>query len=327
MTELLPIVTHEFARHRSLGERAISSLDDERFFARPAPSVNPIALIVKHLAGNLRARWADPFGGDGEPPTRNRDGEFELTPDDSRESLMNAWNAAWAMLESTIAALTPSDLERTVTIRGEPHTMAQALLRAAMHAAYHVGQILYVARMLAPDAPYLTVAPKAIRQSDPATHASPSIGTYLAPPPRADRGAAPRRVRRVLETALYVDDLERAVKFYTSVLGLRLMGREERMASIDAGESTVLLLFRRGASIDGIVTAGGTIPPHDGAGPWHLAFAVDAADFEAWLSHFERVGVEVESVVDWPRGGRSVYFRDPDNHSVELVTPGVWEVY
>ena len=134
-------------------------------------------------------------------------------------------------------------------------------------------------------------------------------------------------MRRVLETALYVDDLERAVKFYTSVLGLRLMGREQRMASIDAGGSTVLLLFRRGASIGGIPTAGGTIPPHDGAGPWHLAFAVDAAEFDAWLTHFEHVGVEIESVVQWPRGGRSVYFRDPDNHSVELVTPGVWEVY
>jgi len=327
MPDLLAIVTHEFARHRTLAERAMEVLGDEQFFHRPAPTVNPVALIVKHMAGNLRARWSDPFGGDGEPASRNRDGEFELAPTDTRESLMSAWDASWTTLESTVASLRAEDLDRTIPIRGEPHTMAQALMRGATHASYHVGQILYVARLLAPDSPYLTAAPRALRAGD--APAAP----YLTLAPRADREPSERSapstpmVRRVLETALYVDDVDRAVKFYTSVLGLRLMGQAERMASVDAGSSTVLLLFRRGASIGGIPTEGGAIPPHDGAGPWHLAFAIDAADFESWLSRLEQTGVAVESVVHWPRGGRSVYFRDPDGHSVEFATPGVWQVY
>jgi len=321
MPDLLDIVTHEFVRHRMLAERAMDALEDEQFFHRPAPSVNPVALIVKHMAGNLRARWSDPFGGDGEPASRNRDGEFEIAPNDTREAVIDAWDAGWTTLESTVASLRADDLERTITIRGEPHTVAQALMRAATHAAYHVGQILYVARMLAPDAPYLTAAPRALRDDD----APPA--PYLTLPPRSDRSTSAPKVRRVLETALYVDDVDRAVTFYTSVLGLRLMAQAERMASIDAGGSTVLLLFRRGASIGGIPTDGGAIPPHDGAGPWHVAFAIDAGEFDAWLGRLDRCGVTIESVVHWPRGGRSVYFRDPDGHSVECATPGVWEVY
>ena len=134
-------------------------------------------------------------------------------------------------------------------------------------------------------------------------------------------------IRRVVETALYVDDMARAVAFYRDVLGLRPMGPGERLTAIDAGGGTVLLLFKRGATLDGFTWPGGRIPPHDGAGPIHVALAVDAADLEAWAARLAAHGVEVESRVKWTRGGASLYFRDPDGHSVELVTPGTWETY
>lgn len=158
----------------------MAGLDDRAFFARPAASVNPIALIVKHLGGNLRSRWADPLGADGESPTRKRDREFVLAADDTREALMTSWTAGWETLASALRRFQPADLDRTVLIRGEPHTLAQALLRGTTHAAYHVGQILYVARMLAPDAPYLTVAPPSLRGASDALR-----GAYFG------RGAEP----------------------------------------------------------------------------------------------------------------------------------------
>ncbi len=326
MPTLLSMAEHEFARHRALAEGAIAALDTEQFFRRPAPTVNPVALIVKHLAGNLRSRWRDFLTSDGEKADRNRDGEFVLEPGDTRSALEDAWAQGWSTLERTLRTLGQNDLERTVTIRGEAHTVAEALYRSSTHVAYHVGQILSLARLLAPAAPWLTVAPGA---------SGTVVGTYLhAPRPRVDGGlleavAVPRppRIRRVLETALYCDDLERASGFYGDVLGLRVMRRSERMLSLDAGLSSVLLLFRRGASRGGIETAGGMIPPHDGTGPWHLAFAVDGDSLEEWEVRLTAHGIGIEGRVSWPRGGRSLYVRDPDGHSVELATPGVWETY
>ncbi len=134
-------------------------------------------------------------------------------------------------------------------------------------------------------------------------------------------------VRRVLETALYVDDLERAVAFYRDVLGMRPMGEPPRLVPMDAGAGTVLLLFERGKTLEGARTPGGFIPPHDGAGPVHVAFAVDTEELAAWESHLASHGVAIESRVTWPRGGTSLYFRDPDGHSLELATPGLWETY
>ena len=134
-------------------------------------------------------------------------------------------------------------------------------------------------------------------------------------------------VRRVVETALYVDDMQRAVGFYRDVLGLRPMGIGERLTPIDAGDASVLLLFHRGATAAGLSFPGGHIPPHDGAGPLHVAFGIDVGEFEAWESRLTGLGVTIESHVRWDRGGRSLYFRDPDGHSVELVTPGTWETY
>lgn len=134
-------------------------------------------------------------------------------------------------------------------------------------------------------------------------------------------------IRRVLETALYVDDMARAVAFYRDVLGLRVMGGNDRLTPVDAGGDTVLLLFRRGATTAGIGFPGGFIPPHDGAGPAHLAFAIDADSYEAWKARFAGLGIAVEAENRWDRGGRSLYVRDPDGHSVELATPGLWETY
>lgn len=138
---------------------------------------------------------------------------------------------------------------------------------------------------------------------------------------------APPPVRRVLETALYVDDLEPARSFYQRVLGLEPMVSDARLVALDAGGGSVLLLFRRGASIEGSDDERGAIPGHDGHGPVHLAFAVDADTLDVWRTHLGDMGVSVESERRWPRGGTSLYFRDPDRHLVELATPGVWTVY
>ena len=135
------------------------------------------------------------------------------------------------------------------------------------------------------------------------------------------------RPRRILETALYVDDVDTATDFYERVLGLRRMSSGDRLAALDAGEGTVLLLFRRGATASGAAFPGGWIPPHDGIGPAHFALAVAGEDLASWRQHLAEQGVEVESEVSWERGGTSLYFRDPDGHSVELATPGVWPVY
>ena len=100
------------------------------------------------------------------------------------------------------------------------------------------------------------------------------------------------QVRRVLETALYVEELDRAVEFYERVIGLAVMTREDRLAAIDAGQGTVLLLFVRGATAEGASFEGGWIPPHDGSGPAHFAFAIDTGDLDAWRRHLETEGVE-----------------------------------
>ena len=135
------------------------------------------------------------------------------------------------------------------------------------------------------------------------------------------------QIKRVLETALYVDDLEKSVRFYESIIGLNTMLRGNRVVALDARRGTVLLLFRRGASAGGVSVLGSRIPSHDGQGPAHFAFAVASEDLDAWRGHLAENSIEIESEVTWDRGGTSLYFRDPENRSVELATPGVWEVY
>jgi catechol 2,3-dioxygenase-like lactoylglutathione lyase family enzyme len=141
-------------------------------------------------------------------------------------------------------------------------------------------------------------------------------------------GAAPP-IHGVVETVLYADDLPRAIDFYRDVIGLALMtGDGERFQSFDAGAGRVLLLFKRGGTlVPQPVSTGGFIPPHDGHGPHHLAFAIATDDYEAWRRWLQTRGVAIESETQWGRGGRSVYFRDPEQHLVELVTPGIWPNY
>jgi catechol 2,3-dioxygenase-like lactoylglutathione lyase family enzyme len=134
-------------------------------------------------------------------------------------------------------------------------------------------------------------------------------------------------LRRVLETALYVDDLDRAAAFYARVLGLEPIYLDARLRAYDVGGGGVLLLFRRGASLETARLPGGTIPPHDGCGPVHVAFSIEAGELAAWEARLRDEGVAIEGRTNWPRGGESIYFRDPDGHLLELATPGLWPGY
>lgn len=131
----------------------------------------------------------------------------------------------------------------------------------------------------------------------------------------------------VIETCLYVDDLERASCFYEEQLGLRKMGADDRYCVFSVADRQVLLLFKRGATLQPIPTPAGMIPPHDGSGHLHLAFSIAASELKAWEKHLEPKGIVIESRVRWPRGGQSLYFRDPEEHLVELLTPGCWPIY
>jgi len=133
-------------------------------------------------------------------------------------------------------------------------------------------------------------------------------------------------IRRILETALDCNDLPRTAAFYTRLFDVTPMLDSERLVAYDAGEGTVLLLFQCGAAGD-LQTPGGVIPGHDSSGPGHLAFAIDAVTLGEWETRLGSLGIDIESRVTWPRGGVSLYFRDPDNRLVELVTPGIWPSY
>ena len=135
-------------------------------------------------------------------------------------------------------------------------------------------------------------------------------------------------IHGIVETALYVADLDRAERFYERVLGMRRIYWEEgRLHALAISAGHVLLLFRISASTRSTESPGGRIPPHDGHGQLHVAFGVTLEDVPAWRTRLNAEGVEIESEVDTPLGGKSLYFRDPDHHCIELVTPGTWTVY
>ncbi len=141
-------VRRSFRGYKRMADAALAQLTDQDFFHAPDPESNSAAVIVKHVAGNLRSRWKDFLTTDGEKPDRNRDQEFVLEPGLTREELMRRWEESFQIVFDTIASLTAEDFGRTVTIRGEPHTILQAMNRSLMHTAYHVGQILYVGKHL-----------------------------------------------------------------------------------------------------------------------------------------------------------------------------------
>ena len=132
--------------HKRLADAAMAQLTDEQFFAAPDAESNSAAVIVKHLAGNMRSRFTGFLTSDGEKPDRNRDREFVMHADAKREEVLSAWEQNWHLVFETINSLHPDDLGRTVTIRGEAHSVLQAVNRQITHYAYHVGQIVYLAK-------------------------------------------------------------------------------------------------------------------------------------------------------------------------------------
>lgn len=136
-------------------------------------------------------------------------------------------------------------------------------------------------------------------------------------------------INGVVETVLYADDLERTARFYREVMGLKPMkGDPERFQALDSGANRVLLVFKRGATLSPMpMPNGGFIPAHNGSGPQHIAFAIPEADYAAWRQRLIDFSIPIESETRWERGGRSIYFRDPDDHLIELVTPGIWSNY
>jgi len=134
-------------------------------------------------------------------------------------------------------------------------------------------------------------------------------------------------VTGVIETALHVADVQIASEFYRRLFSLEAMIEDNRFCALSVAGRQVLLLFKKGGTLEPIVFAGGTIPPHGGDGRLHLAFSIPASDLEAWRNHLRDEGIVIESEVTWARGGHSLYFRDPDQHLVELITPGCWPIY
>lgn len=139
-----------FRRQKTLADRAMAQIDDDAFFALLDPEANSVAVLVKHMAGNMRSRWRDFLTSDGEKPDRNRDSEFVIEPGQDRAWLNAYWESGWDYLLDTLDSLTPDDLGRTVTIRSEPHLVLRAINRQLDHYSYHTGQIVLICKHYAP---------------------------------------------------------------------------------------------------------------------------------------------------------------------------------
>jgi hypothetical protein len=155
---------------KALADAALAQVSDTDLHTLVDPDANTLAVIVQHVAGNLRSRFADFLTSDGEKPDRDRDGEFEMPEPLSRDALLRAWESAWAIALGSLESLTPDDLERTVTIRGEPFLVLEAANRLAMHTAYHVGQIVFLAKHFA--------GPRWTTLSIPKGRSKQATGTY-----------------------------------------------------------------------------------------------------------------------------------------------------
>jgi hypothetical protein len=139
----------QLRKTRDLAERALAQVSEEDLFRTIDEETNSIAIVMKHLAGNMRSRWTDFLTTDGEKPDRQRDREFEREPGDTPETIRRRWEEGWRLLFAALEPLREADLARTVAIRGEPHTVLEAIHRQLTHYAYHVGQIVLLARHFA----------------------------------------------------------------------------------------------------------------------------------------------------------------------------------
>ncbi len=181
----LEAVLQTIDSHRRLIDGAVQQLNDEEFFGRPVKGINSVANIVRHLGGNLLSRWTDFLATDGEKPTRNRESEFEDWSGD-RASLMEFFDRGWQCCRASIGSLSAEDLTKTVLIRGEPHSVPLAVERSLAHTAYHVGQIMLIARLVHDgEWQWLTIRPGGSQQ-----HNEQTWGTA------ASRGAASGILRR-----------------------------------------------------------------------------------------------------------------------------------
>ena len=142
-------VVRTYRHYKSLGDAAIAQVADADLHTLVDPDANSLAIIVKHVAGNLRSRFTEFLTSDGEKPDRDRDAEFEMPEPTSRERILADWSAGWSVTLASVEALTPADLDRTITIRGEAFLVVEALNRSITHTAYHVGQIVTLARHFA----------------------------------------------------------------------------------------------------------------------------------------------------------------------------------
>ena len=142
-----------------------------------------------------------------------------------------------------------------------------------------------------------------------------------------DPGGIPPRLSGIIETALYVRSLPAARDFYETILGLEALHADERMCALDVAGRSVLLLFPIGGALEPVDLPDGRIPPHDASGQQHIAFAITADELPRWENHLQERGIAIEGRAGWPRGGQSLFFRDPDGHLLEVATPGLWATY
>ena len=216
---VLADLTDYLSKQKELADKALAQIDDASFFAALDGESNSIAVIVKHIAGNLRSRFTDFLTTDGEKPDRQRDTEFELGRVETRAELMVKWDRSWAILFDTLRSLSPGDLARTVTVRGEGATVLQALLRALAHLAQHVGQIVLLAKHFAGGRWKTLSIPRAPARQDPGGDAEQQAASTSAHAVRNNEQASRYEMQTEAGLAVleYMRDGKRLALVHTEV--------------------------------------------------------------------------------------------------------------